>query len=610
MKKLLKKILVFCLAASVALGTAGAFAFAETPSGGTAAVKAEGSFEITGYEIRNAGSDVQPTVIHKGNKVDITLHMKYNSPASSFDINTIDVARLVDSFSGGKATINKESATTAGSFAFDVIVTELQYKGSDKSLKLMVSNHDAYQNIEVPISECREYTEPAAEPSTPAESDPEPIPAPKVVVTRSGLVGDVKAGDELTLTVSVKNIGSATINQPIISFIPSDSLLVTSAESAYQMKNIGAGKSETAQVNIRVLEPVTSANQYLDAKIEYTYYNRVATVDGESSARISIPAKVKKTEKADDTTDEETASPLPNIIISKFSYGDGSVAAGSKFDLSFELLNTGAETDVENMVVTVDGGEGLTINGSSNTFFFDKVKSKASKTVSIPMKAANTLTDGAQNVSVNFKYEYLDHKKRTSASSDIRISIPVYQPDRFEISAPVIPDYITEGEEIAITMNYVNKSKTTISNVEAVVEGDVQTQNAIQTIGNLEAGRNGTIAFAVTPMSAGENDFTITVNYEDSNGELKSRVFPVTMQVEAMIPYDPSMDAPSFEEPTDEGGGFPWWGIAIIVVAAAVTAVIILKKRKKAQAVKKEQEIWDSWDDEIKDDSADGEKEG
>ena len=606
MKKLFKKILIIGIAASVALSIAGVFAFADTPTGGadeggsaSAVSKSEGSFEVTGYEIRNVGSSTQPSSLSKGGRADITLHMKYNSPAGSFDINTIDVARLVDSFSGGKAAVDKASATTVGSFAFDVLVTNLQYKGTGKSLKLMVSNNDTYQNIEVPISECKEYTEPADEPYTPSE--PDPIPAPKVIMSRNELASDVKAGDELTLNISVTNIGKATINQPIISFTPSDCLLVTSSESAYQMKSIGVGKTETAQVKIRVLKPVTSANQYLDAKLEYTYYNRVSTVDGEASARINIPAKVKTTDN--DESDDETANPVPNIIISKFSYGNSSVAAGSKFNLSFRFLNTSSKIAVENMVVTVEGGEGLTISGSSNTFFFDKLEAKGSQTVSLPMKASNTLTDGAQNVSVNFKYEYLDQKKRTPAAADIKISVPVYQPDRFDISEPVLPEYITEGEEIALTMNYVNKSKTMISNVEAIVEGEVQTQNAAQMIGNLEAGKNGTIAFAITPLSAGENSFTVTVNYEDGNGELKSRVFPVTMQVEEMIPYDPGMEEPGFEEPTDEGG-FPWWIIVITVIAAGIGVLLVLKKRKKANAVKKEQELWDSWDDEMNENTA------
>ena len=417
-------------------------------------------------------------------------------------------------------------------------------------------------------------------------------------MTRNELAGDVKAGDELMLTVSVKNIGRATINNPILSFTPSDSLLVTSNDSALQLNSIGVGRTETRQIKVRVLDPVASVNQYLDAKLEFTYYNNVTTTVGEASARIGIPAKVKK--KNEDTTDDTTASPLPNIIVSRFNYGGGSVAAGSKFNLSFKFRNTSSTVDAENMVVTVTGGEGLTINGSSNTFFYDKVKAGASKTVTVPMKVSNTTADTAQDVSINFKYEYLDHKKRTSASSDVKISVPLYQPDRFEVYKPVVPDYVEEGQEVAVTMNYINKSKTIMSNVEAVVDGDVSTQTQVQTIGNVDAGKNGTIAFALTPNGSGEVDFTITVNYEDANGETKTRVFPVTMDVQAAAPDDPGMDDPGMDDPGEDSGGFPWWIVIAAVVVVGIAALIILKKRKKAKAAKKEQELWDSWDDEIK----------
>ena len=595
MKKLLKKGLVLCLTALMMLGTVQGSAFAETDKDSKG-----GSFEVVSYDVKNAGTNVVNSYITKGSKVDITLEMKYNAAGGSFDINTIDVARLVDSFSGGNVQVDKNSGTTTGSFAFRVKVTNLQYKGSGQSLKLMVSNQDTYQNVEVPIAECKEYTEPTVEPSEP--STPDPIPAPKVIMTRNELSGDVKAGDELLLTISVKNIGSTAINNPILSFTPSDSLLVTSADSAVQMKSIGVGKTETAQVKVRVLNPVASANQYLDAKLEFTYFNRVSTTSGEASAKINIPAKVKKT---DDQTDEDTASPVPNVIVSRFSYGGGSVAAGSKFNLSFKFRNTSSTINVENMVVTVTGGEGLTISGASNTFYFDKVKAGTSQTVTVPMKVANTVTETAQDVSINFKYEYLDHKKRTSASSDVKISVPLYQPDRFEISNPVVPDYIEEGQEAAITMNYVNKSKTIMSNVEAVIDGNVTTQTAVQTIGNIDAGKNGTIAFAVTPNSAGEVDFTITINYEDGNGEAKTRVFPVTMNVQEMVPYDPGMDDPGMVDPGEETGGFPWWILAAAAAVIAVVAIVIVKKRKKAKAAKKEQELWDSWDDEMKNSSED-----
>lgn len=606
MGKYLKQGFVLCMALLLALGAMSA-AFAAGGSGeNTPGSGANGGeFEVTGYRIEKINGavikDERLITINKGDNIDILLNLKYNTAETTF--TSVDVARRVDSFSGGTAKVVQDSGQMSGSYVFQVRVTNLKYRGSGKTLSLLLSNKgNAYQNLDVPISECKEYTEPTVEP-TPTPT-PDPIPTPKVIVTRNELSGDVKAGDELMLTVSVKNIGRTTINNPILSFTPSESLLVVGKDSAVQMNSIGVGRTETAQVKVRVLNPVASVNQYLDAKLEFTYYNNVSTTAGEASARIGIPAKVKK--KTEETTDETTASPLPNIIVSRFHYGGGSVAAGSKFNLAFKFRNTSSTVDVENMVITVTGGEGLTINGSSNTFFYDKVKAGASKTVTVPMKVANTTVDTAQDVSINFKYEYLDHKKRTSASSDVKISVPLYQPDRFEISNPVVPDYVEAGQEVAVTMNYINKSKVIMSNVEAVVDGDVSTQTPIQTIGNVDAGKNGTIAFALTPNSTGEVDFAITVNYEDANGESKTRIFPVTMNVQEAAPYDPGTDDPGMDDPGEETGGFPWWIVIVAVAAIGIAALIVLKKRKKAKAAKKEQELWDSWDDEMKTSSDSG----
>ena len=569
MRKYLKQGFVLCMALMLALGAMSA-AFAKT----------------TTTDITVNGYVVTKSYITKGTTFNATVEIKdLGHKGNEINDNEIDVSRIADSFNiGGKITVENTNKSGSGPLTAKITIEELTYSGVGNSLELLVGVKGSYQKtVKVAIHECKEYTEPTVEP-TPAPT-PDPIPTPKVIVTRNELSGDVKAGDELMLTVSVKNIGRTTINNPILSFTPSESLLVVGKDSAVQMNSIGVGRTETAQVKVRVLDPVASVNQYLDAKLEFTYYNNVSTTAGEASARIGIPAKVKK--KTEETTDETTASPLPNIIVSRFHYGGGSVAAGSKFNLAFKFRNTSSTVDVENMVITVTGGEGLTINGSSNTFFYDKVKAGASKTVTVPMKVANTTVDTAQDVSINFKYEYLDHKKRTSASSDVKISVPLYQPDRFEISNPVVPDYVEAGQEVAVTMNYINKSKVIMSNVEAVVDGDVSTQTPIQTIGNVDAGKNGTIAFALTPNSTGEVDFAITVNYEDANGESKTRIFPVTMNVQEAAPYDPGTDDPGMDDPGEETGGFPWWIVIVAVAAIGIAALIVLKRERKQRPQKR-----------------------
>ena len=59
------------------------------------------------------------------------------------------------------------------------------------------------------------------------------------------------------------------------------------------------------------------------------------------------------------------SGPVPNIIVTNFTYGGDSVAAGAKFDLNFTFQNMG-QVAVANMVVTVDGGESFAIAGGTN----------------------------------------------------------------------------------------------------------------------------------------------------------------------------------------------------------------------------------------------------
>ncbi|MFR2314014.1 MAG: hypothetical protein ACLS6O_04990 [Bifidobacterium sp.] len=81
----------------------------------------------------------------------------------------------------------------------------------------------------------------------------------------------------------------------------------------------------------------------------------------------------------------QPAGPVPNIIITNFTYGDGSVAVGTNFDLGFTFQNMG-KVAVSNMVVTVDGGENFAISGGTNTFYYDSLWAGYSLTQTVPMQ--------------------------------------------------------------------------------------------------------------------------------------------------------------------------------------------------------------------------------
>ena len=489
MNNMLKKCLILTMVIAMVLTMCAAFGFAESTPSPT------GELVVVSYSI-----DGNPSRITKGQTVNVTLHLKHTTQSASGLNGNITIDRMADSFSGGTGKVT--SINSDGLLDMTVDVTGLKYKGNGNSLKLIVGYWGSPGNqnyLDIPITECKEYEEPAYEPVEPQK--PDPIPAPKAIISRNELSASIKPNEEITVTVYVKNIGSAAMQSPVIQFTPSDSLMLPGASSMMQLNSIAPGKTESVAVKVRALGTISGANQYIDAALSFDYHDRASLTSGTAEGKIIIPAKVKKTDDAEDGTAD---SPVPNIIITRFNYGGASVAAGAEFNLDFKFKNTSSKLKVENLVATVEGGEGLTLNGSSNTFYFEKVGAGNEKTVSVPMKAARTVTGSAQPVSVSFKYEYVDNGKRVPVTSEQKITVPVYQPDRFEISKPTVPVMVYAGEETSLSMNYVNKSKSEISNVEAEIEGNIESVTPFQNIGNLEPGKSGTIVFAVTALEPGE----------------------------------------------------------------------------------------------------------
>lgn len=301
------------------------------------------------------------------------------------------------------------------------------------------------------------------------------------------------------------------------------------------------------------------------------------------------------------------AGPVPNIIITNFAYGGDSVAAGSKFNLDFTFQNKG-QVAVTNMVVTVDGAEGFAIAGGTNTFYVDALWAGYSMTQTVPMQALASAKSGAQPVTVNFRYEYVDAGARSSSQSDVKISVPISQPDRFEISDPVVPDQVIAGQENTVTMEYVNKGKGDIANVEATMEGEgFDATMKTQYVGNVASGTTGTIGYAFTPHASGELKTTLKVTYEDSDGQTKTKEFPLTMSVADA----PAADQPGASDSVEGRGGdrgLPapaYVAIAVGVVAVIAVIVLLVRRRRKQKAKKNDiDEDWDDWS-EGKDDKTD-----
>ena len=576
MKRISRSLLSLCLALVLCAALL-PVNVAKATGGGTTA-RAGTSFLITGYRASRSS-------IYTGDTVDITVYLSRTDGSN----DSIRVVRGLDSFQDGTA-----SAVASGQNGeYTVTFTGLTYTGdSGKQLAFTIyyeGNGGGYQDGNtVPVRECVPYTEPKPEP----EPTPETIPEPRAVFNSDGTSTSIAAGETKTITVYIQNAGTTAMRDPILTLKSSGSLLIMGSQD-YMLDDIRAGRDTAVIVTVKAPDKIESQMQTIDASLSFYYDNGTQLTGGSASGSVNVLSTVTK-----DTKDEETiASPTPIVILSKYNYGGSSVAAGSSTNLSFSFTNTSKTIKIENVMVTVTGGQDLMLNGSTNTFYFESVAASGSKTVTVPMKAAQLISASAQDVKIDVTYEYVDQNARKSGNATLSLSVPLYQPDRFEMSEPTSSYTGYVGEETSLTIDYVNKGKSAISNVEATISGDIDTPTAYQRVGTIDGGKNGTIAFAVTPQLEGENQVKIVITYEDSNGNTKERVFEATVEAMAYEPTDPGMDDPGMIDP-EPASTFPWKYVIIAVVAALIVLLIVLRIRKKKAKQKAEQALWDKWDEE------------
>lgn len=576
MKRISRSLLSLCLALVLCAALLPVNVAKATGEGTTA--QARTSFLITGYRASRSS-------IYTGDTVDITVYLSRTDGSN----DSIRVVRGLDSFQDGTA-----SAVASGQNGeYTVTFTGLTYTGdSGKQLAFTIyyeGNGGGYQDGNtVPVRECVPYTEPKPEP----EPTPETIPEPRAVFNSDGTSTSIAAGETKTITVYIQNAGTTAMRDPILTLKSSGSLLIMGSQD-YMFDDIRAGRDTAVTVTVKAPDKIESQMQTIDASLSFYYDNGTQLTGGSASGSVNVLSTVTK-----DTKDEETiASPTPIVILSKYNYGGSSVAAGSSTNLSFSFTNTSKTIKIENVMVTVTGGQDLMLNGSTNTFYFESVAASGSKTVTVPMKAAQLISASAQDVKIDVTYEYVDQNARKSGNATLSLSVPLYQPDRFELSEPKTSYTGYVGEETSLTIDYVNKGKSAINNVEATISGDIDSPTPYQRVGTIDGGKNGTIAFAVTPQLEGENQVKIVITYEDSNGNTKERVFEATVEAMAYEPADPGMDDPGMIDP-EPASTFPWKYVIIALVVIAVIALIVLRIRKKKAKQKAEQALWDKWDEE------------
>ena len=276
----------------------------------------------------------------------------------------------------------------------------------------------------------------------------------------------------------------------------------------------------------------------------------------------------------------------PNLLVRTSSYGD-SVTAGQAFDLSLGLYATDGNENLDDVIVSLTLPENISLNGGSLSSYLGTICPKQTRDVTFQVMPASGFTGTVASITVNMTGTGSVTGKEVSGTTTI--SVPVSQPDRFEVGQLELSgDTIYVGDTGSVSLSYVNKGKNPVSNLEARLTGTNLGAGGYQYLGNLAAGTEGSVDFDIVPDAAGTVSGIITLNYEDASGNPQtiSKDFSVSAEEMNMddFNYDPSMD-----DVQPEQTGMPVWAWVLIGVCGAVVVIVVIvvvvRKRKKAKAL-------------------------
>ncbi len=360
--------------------------------------------------------------------------------------------------------------------------------------------------------------------------------------------------------------------------------------------SIGRGQVVEFLYHLRLSKKATVGVKQVDFNV--TYRNDEGDL---KSGTVSLFVNVRK--GLSPTSDKDTTTSVPKLIIESYKLSSDKIYAGETFDLEFTIKNTSDSTNLQNVQIHIkDAGETATIvpaSGGSNTLYISKIGKGQSSSQKVSLQTAPDATAKAYTLNVDFSYESASTNAAHTANETI--AVPILQKIRLKCDEPTVYDdvsYLDSSTSMSIKM--YNMGRSSVYNCIVDVEGNGLKLEESYFGGTLSAGSTLAADISVIPSEAGDIQGTVVISYEDVYGEPGEERLPFTLHVE-----DPNAGMEGMEgtegdgmggDPTCPGGveetkGFPWWGWAIGAGALGGGGFFGFKKLKKRRARSLEDEI-------------------
>lgn len=597
----MKRILCWILTLALACGTAlPVLADEELPAAGEPAAQSqqdttpaatptdilEGNARVVSYGV--GGFD--GASIKRG--ASFQLSVKVADAAAKSLNSASQISAVVDcaSFACGQSAAVQNFNQSAGTYTlvFDKVV--FQESAGDKTMNIILSYPDStvsMQSLSLTVSQCDTSVaeQPTATPVPPA-GEGVYVVASTVTDRAGGEVSTVEPGDVVNVVLKVVDHSSARLA------VEAGDIVTRVNSSVFTYTGIG----EISQL-------------YSDTDDGGAYYGYVllfrdVIYNGGGNTfpvDLSYLDSSKPMQQFSVTLGQclDKDPRTSNLVIRESSYGTEAITAGTPFTLSLTVYATSGDETINDVIVSLTLPEGITLTGGSLSTYVGSMGPQSTKQVSFPILPSAAFTAGVANIGVTISGTGSETGAQAS-STGTTISVPVLQPDRFELGQLTLEPMMV-GMGGSVGLSFVNKGKNAISNLEATLSGtNLGAETTQQYIGNLNPGTEGSVDFDLNPEAGGAVTGTITLTYESVDGQIKTVTKDFSTTAEEMsMPDDMGVMDPGMDMMEPEPTGLPVWAYVLIaagVAAVIAAAVVVLRRRKKA---KKLAELEDDGDEDL-----------
>lgn len=417
----------------------------------------------------------------------------------------------------------------------------------------------------------------------------------------------VGEGQSFKLAITVANKSDSDYNNVQVSLdgLTTAGLTTDNMLNVQTIPAVKKGESQTVTFALKANDKMETGSY--EIAINVSTDGAESSSDGTSSGAQSISAKIFVPVKGSKVSEEDKSNASkPQIIIESYDYGGMSVVGGQEFTLKMTFRNTSRDVAIENMKMTVGNPASendsdvaaFTPAKSSNTFFIEKIAPNESFSREIALYPKADASPKSYGVRISYKYEAVIDNARQELTDEETISIPLTQPDRFEVSDITLYGPIYMGDSASLSASYVNKGKSAVYNLSVKLEGENFTSGDMDTyIGNVESGSSDSFDTTLNPEAPGTITGKAIFTYEGPDGSAQTVEKEFSCEVMEMPSYDenPGGEMPMEPIPEESEGMPTWakWAIGAGCVAAVVVLVIVGKKLKE-----RKQRLLDLEDDE------------